>query len=205
MKEYLVANKKRIIMTFLGIFLAGISVGMFNFSAFGMDPFQVLAHGLWSKTSISYGNFYTILNLLMLIGVFFIDKKKIGLGTVLNIFLIGYIVDYSSQFFMGLIPTPTIYIRIAFLAVAVVIMCLGSSLYFTANLGVSTYDAVALILSEKYPFKFKYCRLVGDVICTVVGYMFGAVVGVGTVVTAFFMGPLISVFNEKVSIPFLNK
>ncbi len=194
-------NKRRVSMTVMGILLCGISVGMFNFSTFGMDPFQVLAHGLWSKTSISYGTFYTILNLIMLVAIFFIDKSKIGLGTVLNIFLIGYLVDFSSFMLSSLIPTPGLVERVIFLLLGIVIMCLGSSLYFTANLGVSTYDAVALIISEKYPIKFKYCRTVGDLICTGVGFAFGAVVGVGTVVTAFFMGPLISYFNDKISSP----
>ncbi len=194
-------NKRRICMTVVGIFLCGISVGMFNFSTFGMDPFQVFAHGLWSLTSISYGTFYTILNLVMLIAIFFIDRSKIGLGTILNIFLIGYLVDFSTYILTSLMPTPDLVERVIFLLIGILIMCVASSLYFTANLGVSTYDAVALIISEKYPVKFKYCRLVGDLVCTIIGFALGAVIGVGTIVTAFFMGPLIAYFNEKISSP----
>jgi len=80
-------------------------------------------------------------------------------------------------------------------------MCFGSSLYFTGDLGVSTYDAVALILSEKKVVRFQYCRIVSDLVCTILGYLLGATVGIGTVITAFFMGPIITVFNRNVSIP----
>jgi len=184
--------------------MAGVSVGMFNFSFFGMDPFQAFAHGVWNKTNMSYGLLYTIMNLIMLIGVLIFDRRKIGLGTLLNIFLIGYIVDYSSRLFMLLIPGPEMYQRVLLLLMGITIMCFGSSLYFTADLGVSTYDAVALILSEKYPWKFKFCRLGSDLICTGIGFAFGATVGVGTLITAFFMGPLISYFNDKISIPLLK-
>ena len=92
--------KRRVLMTVAGVTLSGISVGMFNTSAFGMDPFQVLAHGVWGLTNITFGTFYMIMNLIMLIGVFLIDKSKIGLGTFVNIFLLGYAVELSSWFFI---------------------------------------------------------------------------------------------------------
>lgn len=80
-------------------------------------------------------------------------------------------------------------------------MCFSSALYFTADMGVSTYDAVSLIISEKRKWKFQFCRISSDLFCTVVGFIFGATVGIGTVVTAFFMGPLIAFFNRTVAEP----
>ncbi len=188
-------------MTVFGVLIAGLSVGMFNFSAFGMDPFQVLAHGIWMQFSIGFGTFYTIINLIMLVFIFFIDRHKIGLGTVINIFLLGYVVEFSSWLWATMIPNPSILIRSIFLIIGVVILCFGSSLYFTGDLGVSTYDAVALILSEKKVARFQYCRIGSDLICTIIGFVLGATVGVGTVVTAFFMGPIIAFFNKKISVP----
>jgi len=192
---------RRIIMTVFGVLVAGFSVGMFNFSAFGMDPFQVMAHGVWMHIPIGFGTFYAILNLIMLVFIFFIDRHKIGLGTVINIFLLGYVVEFSSWLFESRIPNPTIGIRIIFLVIGVIILCFGSSLYFIGDLGVSTYDAVALILSEKKVARFQYCRIGTDLICTVIGFVLGATVGIGTIVTAFFMGPIIAFFNKRISIP----
>lgn len=194
-------KKIRILMTITGVLVAGFSVGMFNFSAFGMDPFQVFAHGVWKHMPIGFGTFYMILNLIMLIFIFFIDRRKIGLGTVINIFLLGYVVEFSSWFLEARFPNPSIMVRGLFLIVGVIILCFGSSLYFIGDLGVSTYDAVALILSEKKVARFQYCRIGSDLICTIIGYLLGATVGVGTLVTAFFMGPIIAFFNKRVSIP----
>jgi uncharacterized protein len=131
-----------------------------------------------------------------------IDRRKIGLGTVINIFLLGYVVQYSSWLFETWIPNPTLGLKIIFLIIGIIIMCFGSSLYFTGDLGVSTYDAVALILSEKKVARFQFCRIGSDLICTIVGFFLGATVGIGTVITAFFMGPIIAFFNRKVAIPF---
>ena len=194
-------KRRRVLMTITGVLVAGFSVGMFNFSAFGMDPFQVFAHGVWKHIPIGFGTFYMILNLIMLIFIFFIDRRKIGLGTVINIFLLGYVVEFSSWFFDMQFPDPSTLIRSLFLIVGIVILCFGSSLYFIGDLGVSTYDAVALILSEKKVARFQYCRIGSDLICTIVGFLLGATVGVGTLVTAFFMGPIITFFNKFISIP----
>ena len=192
---------RRIIMTVFGVLMSGFSVGMFNLSAFGMDPFQVFAHGIWKHIPIGFGTFYMILNLIMLIVIFLIDRKKIGLGTVINIFLLGYVVQFSSWLFETILPNSTIGIRIIFLMMGIIVLCFGSSLYFTGDLGVSTYDAVALILSEKKVARFQYCRICTDLICTIIGFVFGGVVGIGTVVTALFMGPIIAFFNTHISKP----
>lgn len=195
-------KQRRIIMTVIGVLTAGFSVGIFNFSMFGMDPFQVFAHGVWELTPIGYGTFYALLNLLMLIFIFFIDRKKIGLGTLINIFILGYVVQFSSWLFNYLIPSPSLLTRGIALMIAIVIICFGSAMYFTGDLGVSTYDAVALILAEKGVAKFQYLRIGTDLVCVAIGFSLGATVGIGTLVTAFFMGPIIAYFNKKFAEPF---
>ncbi len=194
-------NRRRILMTLVGVLTTGFSVGMFNFSHFGVDPFQVFSFGVWKHTSLGYGTFYTVTNLLMLIVVFFVDRSKIGLGTMINIFLLGYMVQFSSWLFTTLIPEPLLIQRIVLLLVGIILLCFGSSLYFTANLGVSTYDAVALIMADKKVAPFAYCRISTDLICTITGVMLGATAGVGTLITAFFMGPVIAFFNKTVAVP----
>ena len=194
-------------MTVFGVLICGFSVGMFDFSNLGVDPFQVFAHGVWLRTSLGFGTLYTIVNVIMLIAIFILDKKKIGLGTLINIFLLGYVAEFSSNLWVKLIPEPTFAIKLAFLIVAIVIMCFASALYFTGDLGVSTYDAVALMISEKQSkIKFQYIRIATDLFCVAFGFALGAnfkagYTGVGTIITAFFMGPLIAFFNKTVAIP----
>ena len=193
---------KRILMTVGGVSISGFSVGMFNLSDFGMDPFQVLAHGIWNHIPLGFGTLYMLINLIMLTVVFLVDRHKIGLGTFINIFLLGYIVEFSSWLFKTLIPSPSFALRVVFLLCGIVIICFASSIYYTGDMGVSTYDAVALILSEKKLARFKYCRIGSDLICALAGFLMGAMVGIGTLVTAFFMGPLITFFNHRFAMPF---
>lgn len=196
---------KRILMTVLGVSVCGFSVGLFSYSDFGMDPFQVLAHGLWNLTPISFGLFYVILNAIMLVAIFIVNKRKIGLGTVINLFLIGYISEFSEYLLRQYNAEPSLAFRIVIITIAVIVMCFASAIYFTADLGVSTYDAIALTIDERTSDKiqFRMIRIATDVICVIVGVIFGAKAGVGTIITAFFMGPLISFFNKTVAIPML--
>ncbi len=192
---------RRCAMTVTGVIGSGFSVGMFNASAFGMDPFQVFAHGIWMHLPIGFGTFYMLLNLAMLVGVFLTDRSKIGLGTFLNIFLLGYMVDFSTWIWNRPLFTDLLVIRAALLVLGVLLLCASSSLYFVGDLGVSTYDAVALCISERKKWKFFIVRVTCDLLAAVTGFALGAVLGIGTLVSAFGMGPLITFFNVHLSGP----
>ncbi len=201
-------KKKRIFMAFVGVCISGFSVGLFRLSLFGTDPFQCFANGIANVVTenfaIGFGTLYTIINLVMLLLIFILDKHYIGIATFINIFGTGYMVELSLYLLGKVIREPGIMTRVILLLLGIVIICFASSLYYTADLGVSTYDAIALILSDKKIAKFQYCRIATDLICVLTGFFLGAIIGVGTLVTAFFMGPLIEFFNIKFARPFLH-
>ena len=207
---------KRIIMSISGVVLCGLSVGMFKYAAFGVDPFQALMSGLDAVIPIRFGTLYVIVNVLLLSFPLLADRHKIGLGTFINLFLLGYVVEFSQSLCVQLFPGLGLGGRALLLAAAFVPLTLASSLYFTADLGVSAYDAVALIWSEKQSrIAFPLCRILTDSACVLAGgvlsllsgmslrQLFGSV-GIATVITALFMGPLIEFFNMTVSRPLLG-
>ena len=193
--------KKRLIMCISGVFLSGVAAGIFGFTAFGMDPFQVFAHGLWGLTPLSYGTFYVILNGILLAFMFFFNRRMIGLGTIINLFLLGYVVEYTDLILGRVFPSPSVLLRIVLMIFALVLSSLAASLYFVAEMGVSAYDWIALTLSDKKGWAFRIVRIATDFICVLTGGLLGATVGIGTVLTAFCMGPIIQFFNENVSMP----
>ena len=193
--------KKRLIMCISGVFLSGVAAGIFGFTAFGMDPFQVFAHGLWGLTPLSYGTFYVILNGILLAFMFFFNRRMIGLGTIINLFLLGYVVEYTDLILGRVFPSPSVLLRIVLMIFALVLSSLAASLYFVAEMGVSAYDWIALTISDKKRWAFRVVRIATDFICVLTGGLLGATVGIGTVLTAFCMGPIIQFFNENVSMP----
>ena len=197
---------KRIIMSIVGVLLCAISVGFFKFAALGVDPFQSLMAGLDALIPIRFGTLYIIVNAVLLVFALIFDRHYIGIATFINLFLLGYIAEYSLKLLVFLMPSPHIAIRIASL-----INCIAASLYITADLGVSTYDAVALIIVNTWKKgKFRYVRIITDIVCILIGIatflisggkiiQVPTIVGIGTIITAFFMGPLIEFFNVYLS------
>lgn len=209
-------KSRRILMSLSGVIICAISVGIFKIAALGVDPFQSLMSGLDQLIPIPFGTLYVIVNLLLLTFSLVVDRHNIGIATFINLFLLGYITQFTYDYLQTVIVNPSMWIRLLCLLVGIVIICFGSALYMTADLGVSTYDAVAIVLSGKWKLaKFQYCRIGTDLVCVVAGiiiFLIGGgtvtqiptIVGVGTIITAFFMGPLIEFFNVKVARPLLK-
>ena len=200
--------KKRVSMTTVGVILCAVAVGFFKCSQFGVDPFQCFAQGIWGRffaVKADYGIYYMILSGIMLLIDWFIARSYMGVATLVNMFLTGYIVDFTSAAITYFSPKPSLLIRIIFLAVAVLVMCFASSLYMTSNLGVSVYDAIPIVIAEKRKLPFKFVRIGCDLLCVIIGTLSGLLPGIGTLITAFFMGPLIVFFNHSFSEPFLEK
>lgn len=210
-------SAKRVLMSVLGVLVCGFSVGIFKIAAFGVDPFQTLMAGLDHWIPISFGTLYVIVNVVLLSFSLIFDRTRIGLGTFINLFLTGYAAEFSLWLMQQWLGTPSLVVRAICLVIAVIIMCFASSFYMTADLGVSTYDAVAIVMADKWKWgKFKFIRICTDLVCVVLGgaiYVLSggawnevfAIAGIGTIVTAFFMGPLIQFFKDKVAEPFLKK
>jgi uncharacterized membrane protein YczE len=125
----------------------------------------------------------------------------IGLGTIINRFSLGYGGEYTDVLLDRIFPSPSVFLRVLLMILALVLASLAASLYFVADMGVSAYDWIALTISGKKGWAFRLVRITTDFICVLIGGLLGATVGAGTVLTAFCMGPVIQFFNEKVSTP----
>ena len=193
-------------MCILGVLTSGLAVGFFSYSELGLDPFQCFAHGVWNLVPLSFGTWYVILNGVLLVLVAVSNRSKIGIGTLINRFLRGYVAEWSEAVLFRAVPDGCLPLRAVMLVIGIVIMCFAAAMYFTADLGVSTYDVIAITLAERFPkCPFRVFRITTDLICVLVGWSLGAAVGRGPLVTAFSVGPLIEFVRHTVSEPLLKK
>ncbi len=208
---------RRVAMSLFGVIICAISVGIFKIAALGVDPFQSFMAGLDALIPIDFGTLYMITNAVLLLFSLIFDRHYIGIATFINLFLLGYITEFSYKFFQTIIVDPSMPVRVLCLVVAVVIICFGSAFYMTADLGVSTYDAVALIIVNTWnKGKFQYVRIITDLVCVILGVVLflmaggqvakiPTIAGIGTIITTFFMGPAIECFNVHIARPFLKR
>ena len=200
---------RRILMALFGMAVAGIAVGFFKRAFFGVDPFQCFCNGVNQVIPIGFGTLYMLINAVLLVIDFFLDRHYIGISTFINLFLVGYAAEFSENTLARLFGDLAMPGRILFLAIGIVISCIAAAFYYTADLGVSTYDAIPLHIADRKPrlfgkvIPFRVIRIISDLICVTVGFALGFMPGIGTIVTALFMGPLISFFKKKLSDPLL--
>lgn len=208
---------KRILMSVFGVIICAVSVAIFKIAAMGVDPFQSFMAGLDALVPVKFGTLYVIANAVLLLFALIFDRHYIGVATFVNLFLLGYITQFSYDFLKTLIVDPSLPVRIACLVTGVIIICFGSAFYMTADLGVSTYDAIALIIVNTWKKgKFQYVRIITDLVCVLTGCVLflisggklsqiPTIAGIGTIITAFFMGPLIEFFNVHIARPMLKE
>ncbi len=140
---------------------------------------------------------------IFLLVVFLADRHYIGIATVVNLICIGYIAEFTQLLLARLPVTQELWMRLLLLAAGIVMNSLAASVYFVADMGVSAYDAWALLLSVHTKLSFRGCRIVTDVICVLIGIFCKTTIGIGTLLTALMMGPIIQLFNERISKPLL--
>ena len=205
-------NKKivlRTVLMLLGILLISICVACYRLSEFGVDSYTGMNLGISGFLGMSFGNWQLIMNILILIVVFFTVRHCIGAGTIVNMVGVGYIADFLCWLVNDVAAVEmTLPLRILALLLGTLFASLGVALYMTADMGISPYDSVALIIvkltREKVPFQIA--RISSDITVLIVGVVFclaahnnvWLIVGIGTVINSLFNGPLIQFFRSRI-------
>ena len=194
-------SKRRMLGMVIGNLLIGLGVSLFKFSGMGNDPFSAMVMSVSHQLGLTFPNLLIILNLFIFLVEITLGRKFIGIGTFANWFLVGYV----AEFFFWLtnaITAPPIHLpgQLLFVILGVLIISLGASLYQTADAGIAPYDSISLIMEERIKvLPYFWCRMICDVICVVICLLTGGLIGLGTFLCAFGLGPIIHFYNHKIS------
>lgn len=200
-------SRRRLVMSFFGTAFLGVVVAFLRKAELGTDPWTAFLVGLADVFHSRYGIMYPVVTAILIVVVFIVNKHYLGIATVINLFLVSTVADFTKSGFDSLFSADTLPVRIACLVTALIIFCVASALYITADLGVSSYDAIALIMKDKLPVQFRWCRIFTDAMCTLIGFLCGARtdVGIGTIITALFMGPFTQFCCVHIAQPLLGE
>jgi uncharacterized membrane protein YczE len=190
-------------MTLAGIMMTSLSVAMFRKVAWGVDPFTCFVEAMENLTGRSYGIVFPCVQAVLLVITFFLGRHYIGFGMVLSLFGTGLFVEGFARVIELICPAPALAGKLVLFVLGFAVLNIGSALYITSDMGVSSYDAMSLILTDRGMAKFRVCRIFTDCICVATGFVCHANVGVVTVLTAFFMGPVVSWLNGCIAEPIL--
>ena len=172
----------------LGLSLFGLGEGLLIVSFTGASPWSVLAQGISFNIGFSVGTITLFVSVVVLI-LWIPLKQKPGIGTILNVLIIALMIDVCIYF----VPTPENYIfKILLAIIAVLMVGFGGGIYLVSNLGPGPRDGLMIGLQEKTNLPIAVVRSFLEIFVVAVGWYLGGIVGIGTLLFAFGIGPAVA-------------
>lgn len=158
----------------------------------GMSPWGVFHQGLSVQFGLSFGVITIILGLIILGLSVLLLKTKIGIGTILNVAIIGFIIDLSDNLFTY-IPVTTLE-KTTLLVIGLIIMTFGRALYISVGLGEGPRDGLFVGLHLLTNIEIKYMKPTIEFTVLLFGYLLGGTVGLGTLLITVVSGYLVQTY-----------
>jgi uncharacterized membrane protein YczE len=188
MRYVLSIAPQRWLMLFSGFLAWGFGLALFVRANLGLGPWDAFHQGLGVQLGITIGTASMIAGLIVLL--FWIPlRQRPGLGTVFNVLTIGPFTDLG----LWLLPQEieNLWLRGAMLAGGMACIGLGSALYLPAGLGAGPRDGLMMGLHDKLGWSIRLSRTAVEASALAIGWAMGGTVGIGTVVFALGVGPLV--------------
>ena len=171
-----------------GLMLFGLGEGLLIVSFTGASPWSVLAQGISLNVNLSIGMITFLISISVLILWIPLGQKP-GMATILNALIIALMIDLCIKF----VPTPSSYYNQLILAiVSVVTVGIGGGIYLVSNLGAGPRDGLMVGLQEKTNLPIALVRATLEISVVSVGWYLGGIVGIGTLLFAFGIGPCVA-------------
>ena len=162
----------------------------------GSDPCSSMNAGISSHLPISYGTWSLLLNLVLFLIVLVRDRSLLGVGTIANMVLCGYSVDFFTWMVDRTIPQSFFQswgVRIGICIPSLILFILAAAVYMSLDMGVAPYDAMPSIITQmQTKLSFRAVRTLWDLSVLLIGIAAGAVFGPVTVLMAFTLGSAIA-------------
>jgi uncharacterized membrane protein YczE len=173
----------------VGLVAFGLGISVMVEAGLGLGPWEALHQGISNQTGIAIGTVSILLGIPVL-ALWWPLGERPGIGTVLNVLTIGTATNVG----LALLPTPApeaTVLRVIMMGGGVAIIAVGSALYLSTDLGPGPRDGLMTGLAHRSGWSIRRARTIIEVLVLLVGFALGGTVGLGTVVFALGIGPLV--------------
>ncbi len=192
---------KLVLITLVSVIVMGFALSVLNLVDWGNDPFTYMNISIADRLNISLGNWQVILNIIMFIPVIIWGRNQIGIGTIFNMVLVGYSVDFFSwvwvqtgfdAFVDGML------IKLLVMIPAIIVFVFSAATYMSTDLGTAPYDALPFMIAGKIKkIPFKYVRFCWDLMTVIIGLVVSGRLGIVTVAMMLFLGQTVAFVRAK--------
>ena len=181
---------RRLLQLFAGLTLYGTSMALMIRADLGLDPWDVFHQGLVERSALSFGTIVILVGAAVLM-LWIPLRQKPGFGTLANIVVIGLAVDASLAVLPEISSLP---LRWALLIASIILSGVAGGAYIGAGLGPGPRDGLMTGLVRRTGWSLRRVRTGIELTVLAVGWLLGGAVGIGTVLYAVAIGPLVHVF-----------
>ena len=173
----------------IGLIVLALGVAMtIKGKLLGVGPWDVFHYGLTLQFGLTIGTWIIIVGFFLLLITVTFTKKMPKIGAFLNMILMGFFID----FFLLILPNTNSLLGSAFyLLIGVIIVGYGIGIYVSAELGAGPRDGLMIFIVEKTGWSVQWIRNGMELSVLLIGWLMGGPVGIGTVVTALLIGPIV--------------
>jgi len=176
-------------MLLFGLVVFGFGIALMARANVGLGPWEVFHQGMQFRTGIPMGTVSIILG-LPIIAMWWPLGQRPGLGTLLNVALIGTATNAGNE----LVPLQTVpVLQVAQMLAGVLVIGLGSGLYLATDLGPGPRDGLMVGIHRRFGWSIRRSRTAIEITVLVVGWLLGGTIGLGTLVFAFGIGPVVQI------------
>lgn len=176
-----------------GLMIFGLAISLMLKAGIGLDPWSVFHEGMSKQTGLSFGRITQLVGLLLIVLSYLLLRSKPGLGTALNMLLVGPWVDFYRL--QPWIPEAQGWLwGISQFMVGVILIGLASGLYIAANFGAGPRDGFVLGLALRLKRSIRLSRAGLELLVLTAGFSLGGPPGLGTVLFALTVGVFMQFF-----------
>lgn len=210
-KEYIRKKRKNILMMIVAVIVMGMGVAVLNLTGLGPDPCSALHYAMSEVTGLTFGTYQLLINAVLFLILFFLDRSLFGPGTFGNMILVGYSADFTSWVIgkiFGEVSFDNNVVRFIVMLIALTVFVFAAATYMNSDTGTSPYDALSYYLHGRIEklsgktVKFKIVRILYDLVVTVAAIAvcllakIDMTVGIVTVIMVFALGPVIDLLAK---------
>jgi uncharacterized membrane protein YczE len=179
----------RLLVLVLGLFFFAAGIVAFLESRLGLSPWDVLHQGIARHSPLSFGLANIVVGIAVLT-VAWLLGAKIGVATLANALLVGLFIELlTSVGAVDRLSDDSLGVRIALLALGVVLVGAGSGLYLGADLGAGPRDSLMVVGAQRTSLRIAFVRGALELGALLAGFVLGGTIGLGTVAFALLIGP----------------
>lgn len=202
MKKKINVNIPAIILAFVGIVLVGVGVAFNAAAALGNDPVGIMYDGIRSilgLTSEELGFASNLVNIALMVLVFFTGRHYINIGTFVYIIPYGFIVSLGGKLYHLIFQVQTFPIQVLGAVIGCLLLYTGVAMYITADIGLDPFTGIVMVLRDRLKKEYRYVKIGFDISCILIGTLLGGKLGVITIITALSAGPVIQFLSDQMN------